>query len=156
MLRIYPAIVAEAVLWLLHLVVAKPCTRTAGAAVKMPLAAVAALNSMINTTTNNRKDIKMRCSNLIKEQVEHLTASYDIKNGVIRSPGKFEGEMYYSLYFYTNYLEGGSDHDYLDNGTLISRFNLTVSEKEAFPELSDYDMFEFYESDNGFITGAAG
>ena len=98
----------------------------------------------------------MKCSDLIKEQTDHLLIGYDVNNGIIRTPGKFEGEMYYSLYFYANYLEGGADHDYMEQDTFISRFDLTVSEKEAFPELSEYTMFEFYEDNSGFIIGAAG
>jgi hypothetical protein len=100
----------------------------------------------------------MESADFIKEHMDHLLSSgYQIENGVIQSPGKFEGNMYYALYFYVEYLETGSgDYDWFEGETLITRFNLTKSEKKAFPELADYDIFEFYEDDSGFIHGAAG
>ena len=90
----------------------------------------------------------------IIEQTEHLTSDYTIKDGIIQDPGKFEGEWYYSLYFYDCIMSGGGDEiksSYLDSERIIDVFNLTHSERDAFPELGNANRVECQESDNGFF-----
>src|SRR5215211_4995867 len=45
-----------------------------------------------------------------------IESEYDVENGQITSPGKFEGEPVYTPYFWESYLNGFFDDD--DDGVL--------------------------------------
>ncbi len=53
------------------------------------------------------------------------------QNGIIRSPGKFEGEMLYVPHFYEIWNDGFAD---TGNGTKAS-FKVTQEDREMFPEI---------------------
>ena len=96
----------------------------------------------------------MNTSQAIIEQTEHLTKDYTIKDGIIQGPGKFEGEWYYALYFYDCIMNGGGDEtipSYTDSELVIDVFNLTDSEKDAFPEIANATRVECQETNDGFF-----
>ena len=89
----------------------------------------------------------------IKDQMEYLLDGYIIdENRVIQSPGKFEGEMYYALYFNDCVMNGrGNDTIFDDNETPIDIFDITEVEKLAFKELKDAKQVWYMEDDAGFV-----
>ena len=73
-------------------------------------------------------------------------------HGIITSPGKFEGEMYYIPYYWEGWLNGFTDYEYQDNdGVLISEFHIDHSDIERFPELKNIAVLELWESNDGFV-----
>lgn len=75
------------------------------------------------------------------------------EHGVIRSPGKFEGEMIYVPYFYDQSLDGGGDilscsecHSFH-----AERFTVWASECEDFPELEGIEYITLIEDSSGFV-----
>lgn len=71
------------------------------------------------------------------------------EHGRITSPGKFEGEMLYAVYFYDAMLDGGSDETWSDGSDL---FEITDEDRAIFPELEKDDKYILleYRSD-GFV-----
>ena len=67
--------------------------------------------------------------------------------GVIRSPGKFEGEYLYAPYFWDLFLNGGADEDDGD----VLRFNVTEKDRLEFPELVGVHAVTLTECDQGFV-----
>ena len=57
-------------------------------------------------------------------------------NGVIQTPGKFEGEMLYAPYFWDCYLEGL--HDLEDGDDVV--FAIQEEDFDEFPELADVEI----------------
>jgi hypothetical protein len=76
-----------------------------------------------------------------------IEAQYKVKDGVIISPGKFEGEPVYALYFYDLMMHGGADSD--DDG--VAKFNVTDEDRKEFPELADVKRVELQERMDGFV-----
>jgi hypothetical protein len=72
--------------------------------------------------------------------------SYTVEDGVIRSPGKFEGEPIYVPYFWEVYLEGFGEEmgDYV-------LFDVEPSDIVEFPELKGKTMVKLTENDQGFV-----
>jgi hypothetical protein len=69
-------------------------------------------------------------------------------SGVIRNPGKFEGEMIYVPYFWDLYLDGSADSD---NGKVLG-FKITPEDRIMFPELPKRKRtIRLAESDQGFV-----
>jgi len=79
---------------------------------------------------------------------QEIETSYRVENGVIRSPGKFEGEPVYVPYFWQFYLEGGAEDD--DGETLT--FHVTDEDRAMFPELANVRHVFLWESDDGFVA----
>jgi hypothetical protein len=75
-----------------------------------------------------------------------VTSDYDIKDGRISSPGKFEGEAVYAPYFYDAYLNGMAD----DEGDRLV-FDVTAEDRREFPELKNVKRVFLSEDDNGFV-----
>lgn len=67
---------------------------------------------------------------------------------IIRSPGKFEGEMLYMPYFYDEYLNGMAD---VIEDDLIT-FYVDDADLKEFPELENQNRVCFYVNDDGFVT----
>jgi hypothetical protein len=79
---------------------------------------------------------------------QEIQTQYDVDpSGVIRTPGKFEGEMLYAPYFYECFLEGFADED--DGCT--ARFDVTPADVLLFPELADVTSVTLSVDDNGFV-----
>lgn len=72
---------------------------------------------------------------------------YDVRDGIIRSPGKFEGEPTYAPYFYDALLNGFADTDEGD----VATFDVTDDDRALFPELKDVQHVYLWESEQGFI-----
>ncbi len=65
-----------------------------------------------------------------------------IPDGLIESPGKFEGGLLYVPYFWEQGLDGGSDED---------RELFSDEDRELFPELGDTYGLSLSEDSNGFV-----
>jgi len=78
---------------------------------------------------------------LIKKLVpEEIRSGYTFsRNGVVTSPGKFEGESIATLYYYDAYLNGGD-----------TVFQVTDDEKSAFD--IDSPFVYLAESNDGFVS----
>lgn len=79
---------------------------------------------------------------------QEIEQEYKIENGIIRSPGKFEGEMLYVPYFWDCFLNGGADND--EDGMLS--FIIEPTDRVMFPELPiDQEMIHLIEREDGFV-----
>lgn len=81
-----------------------------------------------------------------------ILESYDVENGIIVSPGKFEGEPAYVPYFWELGLDGMADEDHTDEGGTVYRFNIETDDRIFFPELVKYQRIELRESEQGFVS----
>jgi hypothetical protein len=79
---------------------------------------------------------------------QEIETSYQInKQGIITSPGKFEGEMLYVPYFWDAYLNGLVDDD--DGGVLT--FLVDGEDRAMFPELGNATKVHLESDDAGFV-----
>lgn len=69
------------------------------------------------------------------------------EQGVITTPGKFEGEMVYVPHFWDVFLDGGADRD---DGKVIG-FDVTPEDRKEFPELKGRRTVKLYQRDDGFV-----
>lgn len=73
-------------------------------------------------------------------------------HGVIRRPGKFEGEMLYIPYFWEVGLDGLADDDIeVGNDNVEWIFEITDDDRAMFPELGKTTVLKLWESDQGFV-----
>lgn len=79
---------------------------------------------------------------------KEIEQEYDVVNGIIRSPGRFEGAPVYVPYFYDIYLNGGADRD---DGRVLG-FDVTAADKAEFPELKGRRTVKLVEQDIGFVV----
>ena len=87
-------------------------------------------------------------------EIDELEKLYSTKNGIIFSPGKFEGEPIYVPYFWEILLNGcySDDDEYDENDILISSIiSIDEIDKRFFPELEGYSKIVLWESDQGFV-----
>ncbi len=73
---------------------------------------------------------------------------YKVESGIIRSPGKFEGEARYVPYFWDAYLNGCADRD---DGAVLG-FDVSKEDKVRFPELKRRRTVKLIERDDGFVV----
>lgn len=73
--------------------------------------------------------------------------AYDLRDGVIRSPGKFEGERAYVPYFWSVYLDGGAD----DDGCVVSVL-VEPEDRRLFPDLAPRRCVRLVETDRGRVS----
>lgn len=78
---------------------------------------------------------------------EKIESEYTVRNGVIQSPGKFEGEAVYVPFYWEAFLNGMADRD---NGTTLG-FDVTAEDKILFPELRRRRAVKLIEDDQGFV-----
>lgn len=71
------------------------------------------------------------------------------EDGVILSPGKFEGEMVYAPHYYGRIIEGDGEEKELPDGSYSTFFEVTDEERQEFPELGDIQVVECYQNDAG-------
>jgi len=83
-----------------------------------------------------------------KNTQTEIAKDYDVRNGIIKSPGKFEGEPILTLYYYDAFLNG--DGDSIDEDSNDLAFNVTAEEAEAFG-LTVGDRVTLTFSDQGFV-----
>jgi len=84
---------------------------------------------------------------------QEISEQYNLnENGVITSPGKFEGEMYYAVHFWNMTLDGFCDRDeMLDDGTLVAIYDIGQIDYDDYPELEGNTELTIFEDDNGFV-----
>ena len=81
-----------------------------------------------------------------------ILENYDVENGIIQSPGKFEGEMLYAPYFYAHWLDGLFDDDRVEvSGLFVSVFFISDEDLREFPELTGVREVSLWEDDSGFV-----
>lgn len=79
---------------------------------------------------------------------EQIYDQYDVdESGMIRSPGKFEGEQIYAPYFYDIYLNGGHASD---DGEVIT-VEVEEEDRAIFPELEDATHALIEVTETGFV-----
>ena len=81
--------------------------------------------------------------------LDEITNTYQTRDGVIVSPGKFEGEPVYVPYFWDAFPpDWVEDED--DDGVLI--FKVSAEDRAAFPGMLDgVREVRLREDDNGFV-----
>lgn len=84
---------------------------------------------------------------------QDILNSYNVSNGRIVSPGKFEGEPIFAPYFWDIALSGFADSD---NGTVYGfRINKDDSAHKEFPELKPWlgrsRSLKLFEDSQGFV-----
>lgn len=87
-----------------------------------------------------------------------IAEQYDVVNGVIRSPGKFEGEPEYAPYFYDLSLNGGPDEEVYwpsdDEGEMelaADIFKVNSDDIEKFPQLDGIHTLSLKYDSQGFV-----
>lgn len=79
---------------------------------------------------------------------EEIEKSYNVVNGRICSPGKFEGEMLYVPFFWDVFLNGFCNRD---DGEVVS-FYLEPEDRVMFPELGKRRrVLKLIERSDGFV-----
>jgi len=79
---------------------------------------------------------------------QQVLDSYSVDaNGVIRTPGKFEGEPIYAPAYWESALEGAYS---FDTGHVFG-FALDDAARKEFPELGDAQCLLLEEADQGFV-----
>lgn len=83
---------------------------------------------------------------------DQIEADYETDaKGRITSPGKFEGEMIYIPFFWSEVLNGGADDE--DGNRAV--FIITPQDRALFPEIpGDVIRLELSEDNYGFIHSA--
>ena len=81
------------------------------------------------------------------ESREDVFEHYEVEDGVIRSPGKFEGEAVYVPYLWEVYLNGGAAED---DGETIT-IDVEDDDRKEFPELDTVVRAYLEEDSNGFV-----
>ncbi len=76
----------------------------------------------------------------------------DIKNTLVHRPGKFEGEMDYTEYFYEQSLDGTWSQETLETGEVAVWAEVTPEEGAAFVDLEAGDTVVLLESEQGFVS----
>jgi hypothetical protein len=83
---------------------------------------------------------------------DEILKAYEVVDGIIRSPGKFEGEPVYVPAFWEDVLEGFADEEGEDeDGTVISTIVVDEDDVKAFPELKDIRRVSLWEDSQGFV-----
>ena len=79
---------------------------------------------------------------------DEILKEYETRNGIIVSPGKFEGEPIYAPYFWDMDLQGLADEYVLD----VAIFYIQPEDRENFPEIDPFlELVEIWSDDNGFV-----
>ena len=83
---------------------------------------------------------------------QNVFSDYVVINGVIKSPGKFEGQPLYAPYFWDLMLEGGGfTYENEEEGVVETEFVVEQGDLDEFPELKDYDRVYIWDDDQGFV-----
>jgi hypothetical protein len=79
---------------------------------------------------------------------EEILRSFEVASGIIRSPGKFEGEPVWAPYFWEMLLDGIADEE--DDGEVVT-FHVTDADRAEFPELAEIAVIRMWERQDGFV-----
>ena len=94
----------------------------------------------------------------IRDFARNIREEYDVKDGIIQNPGKFECEPEWVPYYWELALDGeGEDvSEYNDDGEVVdgfaSRFTVDYEESEVFG-LECGAMVEVFQDSQGFVIG---
>lgn len=72
---------------------------------------------------------------------------------LIRSPGKFEGEPLWAVYFWNLAMDGSGDVEWDDDDTEVTTFQIQDEDRELFPELTEEGItaVSLWEDSQGFV-----
>ena len=91
--------------------------------------------------------MESRCGNH-----SEVCAAYGVSaSGLINSPGKFEGEPTFAVFYWDAVLSGFSDEEGCEDGRPVSRFYVDADDRAKFPDLADVAVVDIWESDMGFV-----
>lgn len=79
---------------------------------------------------------------------KELEKIYKTKDGVITSPGKFEGQLLYVPYFWEIFLDGGVDDEKGD----VLIFKIDANDRKLFPEISKKQKTIKLKETGGFVS----
>jgi hypothetical protein len=79
---------------------------------------------------------------------QEIEKDYEIRNGCIISPGKFESCPVYVPFFW---FMDGEDEIYEDEGKICRKFNITEDDIDKFEELKNIKTLLLIEDFDGFI-----
>lgn len=88
---------------------------------------------------------------------QEIVKNYNVKDGRIVSPGKFEGEPIFAPYFYAAWNDGQAEIvDELDGEDMdgsYAGFTVTDFDVRQFPELAPHqgNLVLLHEDGNGFV-----
>lgn len=94
----------------------------------------------------------------IKDLVQNIREEYDVRDGIIQNPGKFEYEPEWVPYYWELALNGDGEDvsEYSDEGEVAgcfaSRFTVDYEESDAFG-LECGAMVEVSQDSQGFVIG---
>lgn len=109
----------------------------------------------ITESTHSQPAPRLRPLREQKTRAE-IESEFDVRDGVIKDPGKFEGEPVYAPYFYDLWLESGADEDmYGLDGVEHSIFFVSDEDRAQFPELKDVEAIHVWEGETGFFNTEA-
>ena len=80
-------------------------------------------------------------------KTQQTVDGYEVRDGRIVSPGKFEGEPVWAPYFYEALLDGGADED---DGE-VSTFEVTDDDRAEHPTLRGVIRVRMWVRDDGFV-----
>lgn len=85
-----------------------------------------------------------------------LERHYQTRDGIIKSPGKFEGEPIWAPYFYDKGCEGLADIDDATDGGPVWGFIVRPEDRAEFLDVFEPDTYavSLWESDAGFVYSA--
>lgn len=82
---------------------------------------------------------------------ESIIKDYNVYNGAIQNPGKYEGEPIFAPYFFELAGEGCADEEFEHEGTSYWVFFPSQDDFTEFPELDNAEVIVQSESDDGFV-----
>lgn len=86
---------------------------------------------------------------------DEITSEYEThpNTDIIRSPGKFEGEPLWAVYFWNLALDGSGDVEWDDDETEITTFQIQDEDRAIFPELAEEGItsVSLWEDSQGFV-----
>ena len=94
----------------------------------------------------------------IKDFVQNIREEYDVEDGIIKNPGKFECEPEWVPYYWELSMNGeGEDVSEYDEegdpvGCFVTRFTVDSEEADAFG-LECGATVEIYQDSQGFVIG---
>jgi hypothetical protein len=79
---------------------------------------------------------------------EEIESEYNVVDGIIRSPGKFEGEPVYIVDFWHALVDGCGEE--MEDETGVVSFELADEDYTKWPELDGYTHVRIREDSDGF------
>jgi len=76
---------------------------------------------------------------------------YDVKDGIIVSPGKFEGEPEYTPYFWGMVLDGAGTYFYDEYENLYAYLEIEQEDISLYPKLEGKKYIILFEDHIGFV-----